>query len=158
MIRRLRGIGWGLASVSALVGTSFALDVPRDRTLRESVPQLEMRTTATVPQASPDSLWVTAPFRIGRVMPSVRYSPDVPSSEPDSSAAPGRPEWRLTGIVRGRELIALFEGIPGAGATTRLVRRGEEVGGYVIEFIGADSVLVAGSAGQWVYRLEVPWG
>lgn len=149
---------WSLSLASFLVGLAFvpASFVDRGPGMAVHSRTADQSTDATL--LIPDSTERDALFRADRVRPSVRYSPMAVEANTDTLHVPERPGWRLAGIVRGVPMVALFEGIPGAGNTTRLIREGERIGLYVIESIGADTVLVSTTDSAWVFVLEAPWG
>lgn len=151
-------MGWMLAAASTLMGLSLAPGAHVDRTPRTRGAATRVDTPRREPAPPHDSVWMIAPFRASRNPPAQRYSATAVAERPDSTEALGRPDWRLAGIVRGSELLALFEGIAGGGNGTRLVREGDEIDGYVIRAVRQDTVFVGTADAEWTFVLESPWG
>jgi hypothetical protein len=62
----------------------------------------------------------------------------------------------LTGIVWGRDPAAVLEGVPGVDGA-RLVRSGEELAGFRVRRITAQTVTVTGMDTTWVLEVRKPW-
>jgi len=148
---------WVLALASAIAGMIVATDMPRDR----------LRAAALASHATPaprdrrlpldDSVAIhSAPFRADRMRPRADYSPYLDPAI-DTVASPQRPSWRIAGVLRGAEFVALVEGLSGSGPRTRLVRVHDRLGDYRVQAISADSVTVTAGDSTWTLRLEAPW-
>ena len=116
----------------------------------------------TVPRAAPvDSMSraaiEAAPFRLRRVLPSVRYDP-LKAAEPGVPAVPKppKPTLVLSGIVWGFAPAAALEGIPGVDGA-RLVMQGDTVAGLRIRRISRGEVVVAGFDTTWVLVIKESW-
>lgn len=148
---------WACALVSAVVGFSRVPTAAEDRI----GPAASMPSAVgdTVRAATRPAHVIQAPtlFRADRTPPLARYDPDREESSAEVREVLGRPQWRLTGVVRGRDWVALLEEDPNEGRATRLARVGDRLAGYEIRAIYADSLLVRGGDSIWTLGLERPW-
>jgi hypothetical protein len=116
---------------------------------------------AGVPAAWPDSAMrhavAAAPFRLRRVLTSVRYDP-VKAAAPAAPAVPRtpRPVLVLSGILWSGTPVAAIEGIPGADGS-RLLSKGDTIAGLRIRRISRTDVVVTGFDTTWVLTIREVW-
>lgn len=108
--------------------------------------------------------WTLAPFRADRTPPSARYvegglpaRPSRPEPSPEDDRGPDPPSWTLRGVVLGPPSFGLVEGTAAAGATVRVVAVDDTVGGFRIERIDPDGIVVSREGRTWTIALEDPW-
>jgi hypothetical protein len=67
-----------------------------------------------------------------------------------------RPPWVLVGVILGNPPVAIFGQVPNrsGGAVLSL---GDQVDGFVVSRIDADSVLVAREGQSWAFDVTPPW-
>ncbi|MEM7417911.1 MAG: hypothetical protein AAF389_20655 [Gemmatimonadota bacterium] len=149
-------VRWIVAAAVSAAGGVVALNAPADRTVVGSSPPPVSAHERVAERRSVDSLWLSAPFRLGRQIPP-RYRPaeEVDFAEPEEAV---RPEWRLTGIVRGEEPVALIEGVGGRGEAARMVQVGDPVGDWTVLWIAGDTAVIGDGVVRWTYSIEAPWG
>ncbi len=96
------------------------------------------------------------PFRAARRPSAVTYDP-VRLAQSTTPPAP-KPVLTLVGIVwdGGRHPSALIEGLPSTDGA-RAVGRGETIGGFRVQAIKTDRVVITGLDTTWVLAVREPW-
>jgi hypothetical protein len=113
------------------------------------------RTAALLNVDSIVRLVVTrTPFRSARRPAPVAFDPN-PSTQPEAPATP-RPTPVLTGIVWSADPTAVIQGLPGIEGS-KVVRRGDVIGGIRISRIERERVQVTGLDTSWTLRVREPW-
>ena len=149
---------WALAAVSAAIGIWKAPTAVVDRVSpRPAIASVE-HEGLNDEEAFPATGEVPTLFRGDRTPPRVAFDPVAEDSTIGEPEAVVRPQWRLTGVVRGEEWVALLEDASGAERTTRLARVQDRLNRYEILKILSDSVVIGGGDSTWTLRLERPWG
>jgi hypothetical protein len=133
-------------------------------------------TPAEVQQGTrPDSAWLEAPFRASRSLPAKAYTPELAqaleaeaadeaarhaeaqaATEAAAQHEAQRPPWVLVGVILGNPPVAIFGQVlnRSGGAVLSL---GDQVDGFVVSRIDADSVLVAREGQSWAFDVTPPW-
>jgi hypothetical protein len=94
------------------------------------------------------------PFRVGLRVPTTRYGA---VGAPTPVAVPGpKPVLVLTGILWGRDPLAIVEGIPGQEGAT-VLGAGTAVGAVRVAQIGPSRVVIRGLDTTWVLTVRTPW-
>lgn len=98
-----------------------------------------------------------APFRADRT--PARWAYGVPREQPPPAreSSPARPMWKLTGILRSRPPVVVFELTDGSDGS-KIVSVGETEEGYLIRSVRGDTAFVARDGEEWIFVLENPWG
>lgn len=150
------GVLWAVVVALCLSGVAAAPLLVRDRTVAfaERVVSTEHVDGPSSPRPSTDSIWQTAPFRIDRSPPPLRFGAVEPVAGAEERAQ--SPEWLLTGVLVGQPPVAVFEDRERSGATY-VVSTGDSVGDYHIRAIWPDSVAVTVDTLTWTFVLETPW-
>ena len=94
------------------------------------------------------------PFRATRRPAAVAFDPN-PSTPTDVPATP-RPALVLSGIVWSADPTAVIQGLPGLEGS-KVVRRGDVIGGIRISRIERERVQVTGLDTSWTLRVREPW-
>ena len=96
----------------------------------------------------------SAPFRLGREPPDVRYDTQALGAPPvPETATPPKPTLTLVGLVLDGAPKALIQGIPGATGA-RLLGVGDTAGGVRVRRIQSDRVRVTGHDTTWTLELR----
>lgn len=99
----------------------------------------------------------TAPFRLGRAPARWAYGMSREQALPAGEPSPTRPMWTLTGIVRSRPALVVFELTDGTDGS-KILYVGETEEAYLIRSVRGDTVFVARDGKEWTFVLENPWG
>jgi hypothetical protein len=94
------------------------------------------------------------PFRAARKPAPVAFDPNPPAA-PAVPAGP-KPLLTLSGIVWGGDPTAVLQGIPGIEGS-KVVRRGDVVGGIRVSRIDRERVWLTGLDTAWTLEVRVPW-
>jgi len=145
------GAAWGGALVMRWPGSVWA---------DSSAAGQQLGRAGGGPALTADSLSmlvVRDPFRIARVPAVTPYDPlrNGPDVVPDQPPPP-KPALLLSGILWGRESIAVLEGIPGIEGP-RVVQVGDTVGGLTVRRILAQLVEVRGYDTTWMLTVREAW-
>jgi hypothetical protein len=97
----------------------------------------------------------TTPFRMDRRPPDVRFGVAPPVTAPAPPPAP-KPTLALSGILWGREPMAIVEGVPGREGPV-VIRPGDRVGPLEVVRIEADRVRIRGLDTAWTLTVREPW-
>lgn len=169
-------IGAITLSLAGVVSSRWAV---RDRLPAEARPPSPPVHGAVSAVAAPepvDSIWFVAPFQASRTLPPERYTPEAAAAaEAEAAAAAAakendrraaqeaaelqanKPEWKLTGVLVGSSNVALFDGPTGPEGSVGVLGVGDEVDGFTVSVIEADSVVVTKDEASWTYTLTTPW-
>ncbi len=147
----------------SLLGTAAAvLALTMPLTATESRPTMnrddEAPSGTSMTASKLDSLvrFVTSrtPFRASRKPAAVAFDPNPPAVPAEGSAV--KPVLTLSGIVWGTDPTAVIQGVPGIEGS-KVVRRGDVVGGIRVSRIDRDRVWLTGLDTAWTLAVRVPW-
>ena len=172
---------WAVAVLTSLAGMASARLALRDRLADARTSRSASQDATKVPVVhehwvpSSDSVWMKAPFRSSRAPAPDRYTPSLvearevalaevaareaqaeAAAEAAAQLAAQRPPWVLTGVILAEPPLALFSQIPTQVGGTVLTT-GDEVDGFVVSQIGADSVVVTRDGQVWTFGVTRPW-
>jgi hypothetical protein len=94
------------------------------------------------------------PFRASRRPAPVAFDPNPPAA-PTVQTGP-KPLLTLSGIVWGADPTAVIQGVPGIEGS-KVVRRGDVVGGIRVSRIEREHVWLTGLDTAWTLAVRVPW-
>jgi hypothetical protein len=127
-------------------------DLPSARSARDGVP---LRAAASMNVDSTIRLILTrTPFRAARRPAAVAFDPRL-STQVEAPATP-KPVLALSGIVWGADPTAVIQGLPGIEGS-KVVRRGDVIGGIKVSRIERERVLVTGLDTTWTLTVREPW-
>lgn len=142
------------AAVAAGASAARPATETDSQTERDVRPARERVAPDTGPRAALVRAAMSAPFRLTRQPPDVRYDPGMLDAPPvPEAAAPPKPVLNLVGLVLDGAPRALIQGIPGATGA-RLLGEGDTAGGVRVRRIRSDQVRLTGHDTSWTLELR----
>jgi hypothetical protein len=145
-------------SAAALCAGTLGLIMPLTGSGLQAAKRAESVPITTAASLSGDSvvqlIIARTPFRAARRPAAVAFDPRLPA-QIDAPDTP-KPALALSGIVWGAEPTAIIQGLPGIEGS-KVVRRGDVIGGIKVSRIERERVWVSGLDTTWALTLREPW-
>ena len=97
-----------------------------------------------------------APFRARRRPAPTPFDPTPRTAGTDAAQTAVKPVLTLSGVVWGVETAAVVQGFPGIEGS-KVVRKGDVVGGIRVIRIERDRVSLAGLDTTWTLQIKGSW-
>jgi hypothetical protein len=148
-----------LACSAAAIGAgTFGLIAPLTGSELPAVTRSESVSPRRVVRLNADSIArliaARTPFRAVRRPAAVAFDPGLPTQV--VAAATTKPALSLSGIVWSADPTAVILGLPGIEGS-KVVRRGDVIGGIKVSRIERERVWVTGLDTTWTLSVREPW-